>query len=167
MALSPRGGHSCARGRGSAQAGPVPALVPRGRARAVVRGGRDARRDGRVRARAVAAGIAAGYPNLWLYDGLLMPEALAGLLVALALLVSVRFVRTGRTSLLIWLGVIIGLGALTRGELLVLVPLLVLPLCLVRRERSVPDRLRLAGLATVLAALVIAPWAIYNVQRFE
>jgi 4-amino-4-deoxy-L-arabinose transferase-like glycosyltransferase len=115
----------------------------------------------------IAAAIAAVYPNLWLYDGLLMPEALAGLLVALALLVSVRFVRTGRRSLLIWLGVIIGLGALTRGELLFLVPLLVFPICLARRQQSVPERLRLAGLAAVVAALVIAPWAIYNVQRFE
>jgi 4-amino-4-deoxy-L-arabinose transferase-like glycosyltransferase len=107
------------------------------------------------------------YPNLWLYDGLLMPEALAGLLVALALLVSVRFLRTGRTSLLVWLGVIIGLGALTRGELLFLLPLLALPICLARREQTMPSRLRLAGLATVVTALVIAPWAIYNLQRFE
>jgi 4-amino-4-deoxy-L-arabinose transferase-like glycosyltransferase len=115
----------------------------------------------------IAAALAAVYPNLWLYDGLLMPEALAGLLIALALLVSVRFVRTGRTSLLIWLGVIIGLGALTRGELLLLVPLLALPICLARRDRSIPERLRLAGLVTVIAALGIAPWAVYNLQRFE
>jgi 4-amino-4-deoxy-L-arabinose transferase-like glycosyltransferase len=115
----------------------------------------------------IAAAIAAVYPNLWLYDGLLMPEALAGLLVALALLVSMRYMRTGRTSFLIGLGVIIGLGALARGELLFLVPLLVLPLCVARREQSVPDRLRTAGLVTVIAALVIAPWAIYNLQRFE
>ena len=32
----------------------------------------------------IAGAIAALYPNLWLYDGLLMPEALAGVLVALA-----------------------------------------------------------------------------------
>src|SRR5262249_53104749 len=110
---------------------------------------------------------AALYPNLWLYDGLLMPEALAGVLIALALLVSIRYLRSGRTSLLIWLGVIVGLGALTRGELLFLVAVLVLPVCLLRRDQSMGKRLRSAGVATLVAALVIAPWAIYNVQRFE
>lgn len=115
----------------------------------------------------IAAALAAVYPNLWLYDGLLMPEALAGLLIALALLVSVRYVRTGRRSWLIGLGVIIGLGALTRGELLLLVPLLVWPLCLARRRQPVRERLQVAVLATVVAGVVIAPWAIYNLQRFE
>jgi 4-amino-4-deoxy-L-arabinose transferase-like glycosyltransferase len=119
------------------------------------------------RAGIIAGGIAALYPNLWLYDGLLMPEALAGVLIALALLFSIRFLRSGRRSLLIWLGVIVGLGALTRGELLFLVAVLVLPVCLLKRDRSMGERLRLAGLATLVAALVIAPWAIYNVQRFE
>jgi 4-amino-4-deoxy-L-arabinose transferase-like glycosyltransferase len=119
------------------------------------------------RAGIIAGAIAALYPNLWLYDGLLMPEALAGVLVAAALLVSIRYLRTGRTALLIWLGVIVGLGALTRGELVFLVAVLVLPVCLLKRDESVAKRLQRAGLATLVAALVIAPWAIYNLQRFE
>jgi 4-amino-4-deoxy-L-arabinose transferase-like glycosyltransferase len=119
------------------------------------------------RAGIIAGALAAVYPNLWLYDGLLMPEALAGVLVALALWLSIRFLKSGRTWLLVWLGAVVGLGALARGELLFLVLVLVLPVCLLRREKPVGERLLLAGLATLVAALVIAPWAVYNVSRFE
>jgi 4-amino-4-deoxy-L-arabinose transferase-like glycosyltransferase len=119
------------------------------------------------RAGIVAGGLAAVYPNLWLYDGLLMPEALAGLLVAFALLLSIRFLKSGRTGPLVGLGAVVGLGALARGELLFLVLVLVFPVCLLRRDKPVAERLRLAGVATLVAALVIAPWAIYNVARFE
>jgi 4-amino-4-deoxy-L-arabinose transferase-like glycosyltransferase len=119
------------------------------------------------RAGIIAGTIAALYPNLWLYDGLLMPEALAGVLIALALLLSIRYLRSGRPSQLIGLGVVVGLGALTRGELVFLVAVLVLPVCLLRRDRSVGQRLGLAGLATLVAVLVVAPWAIYNLQRFD
>jgi 4-amino-4-deoxy-L-arabinose transferase-like glycosyltransferase len=119
------------------------------------------------RAGIIAGALAAVYPNLWLYDGLLMPEALAGLLVALALWLSIRYLKSGRTWLLIWLGVVVGLGALARGELLLLVLVLVLPVCLLKRDQPVGKRLLRAGVATLVAALVIAPWAIYNVSRFE
>jgi 4-amino-4-deoxy-L-arabinose transferase-like glycosyltransferase len=119
------------------------------------------------RAGIIAGSIAALYPNLWLYDGLLMPEALAGVLVAAALLVSISYLRSGRRSLLIGLGAIVGLGALTRGELVFLVVVLVLPVCLLRQDKPVFERVRRAGIATLVAALVIAPWAIYNLQRFE
>ncbi len=119
------------------------------------------------RAGIIAGSLAAVYPNLWLYDGLLMPEALAGVIVALALLLSIRFLKTGRTALLIWLGVVVGLGALTRGELLFLVVVLVLPVCLLRRDQTVGERLRGFGVAALVAALVVAPWAIYNLQRFD
>jgi 4-amino-4-deoxy-L-arabinose transferase-like glycosyltransferase len=122
---------------------------------------------GGFRAGIIAGALAAVYPNLWLYDGLLMPEALAGLLVAVALWLGIRYLKSGRTWLLVWLGIVVGLGALARGELLFLVVVLVLPVCLLQRDRSVGERLRLACLATLVAALVIAPWAIYNVSRFE
>jgi 4-amino-4-deoxy-L-arabinose transferase-like glycosyltransferase len=115
----------------------------------------------------IAAAIAALYPNLWLYDGLLMPEALAGVFIALAMLVGLRLQRSGRTSLAAWLGVIIGLGALTRGEILLLVPLLVVPVCLARRDDRMIARLRLIGVAALVAVVVIAPWVIYNIHRFQ
>jgi 4-amino-4-deoxy-L-arabinose transferase-like glycosyltransferase len=115
----------------------------------------------------IAASIAALYPNLWLYDGLLMSEALAGVLIALALVVSYRILRNGRLGSAAWLGVIVGLAALTRGELLLLVPLLVLPVCFTRRDDTMLVRARRAGIALVAVALVLAPWTIYNLQRFK
>ena len=120
-----------------------------------------------LRVGVIAALIAALYPNLWLYDGLLMTEALAGVLVALALLVGYRTLRHGRRWTAAGLGVIVGLAALTRGELLLLVPLLVLPVCLRRRDDPMLARWRLVGIATLTAALVIAPWTLYNLQRFQ
>jgi len=119
------------------------------------------------RAGIIGGALAAVYPNLWLYDGLLMPEALAGLLVALALWLSIRYLKSDGMWWLVGLGATVGLGALARGELLFLVLVLVLPVCLLKREKPVGQRLLLAGVATLVAALVIAPWAIYNVSRFE
>jgi 4-amino-4-deoxy-L-arabinose transferase-like glycosyltransferase len=122
---------------------------------------------GGLRAGVIAALLAALYPNLWLYDGLLMTEALAGVLIALALLVSYRLARTGRPGSAAALGAVVGLAALTRGELLLLIPLVVLPVCLGRRDDAMWARLRLAGCAVLAAALVIAPWTVYNLTRFE
>ena len=124
-------------------------------------------RVGGWRTGVIAGTIAAVYPNLWLYDGLLMPEALAGVLVGLALLLSYRLLKDGRRPSAAWLGVIVGLAALTRGEMLLLVPLLVLPVCLARRDDPLAARLRLAGISMLAAVLVIAPWSIYNFSRFE
>ncbi len=126
---------------------------------------------GSWRAGLIAAVIAALYPNLWLYDGLLMPEALAGVLIAAALVLSLRLQRAGpersATIAAAGLGVVIGLAALTRGEMLLLVPLLALPVCLARRGEPISRRLRLLAGATLAAVVVIAPWTLYNFSRFE
>jgi len=122
---------------------------------------------GGLRAGVIAALLAAIYPNLWLYDGLLMTEALAGVFIALALLLAYRVARTGRPMSAAGLGVVVGLAALTRGELLLLIPVLVLPVCLRRRDDAPWARVRLFGAATLAATLVIAPWTVYNLQRFQ
>ena len=99
----------------------------------------------------IAAAIAALYPMLWLPDAALMSEGTSMLLTALALLVAYR-PRTARTAAA--LGVVIGLGALTRGELIGLLALLVL------------DRRR-AWVTLLACALVLAPWTIRNALTFE
>jgi len=122
---------------------------------------------GSLRVGVIAALIAALYPNLWLYDGLLMTEALAGVFVALAILVGYRLLRGGRPWTAAGLGVVIGLAALTRGELLLLLPLVVVPVCAVRHDDPAWTRVRLIGIAALAAALVITPWTLYNLQRFQ
>jgi 4-amino-4-deoxy-L-arabinose transferase-like glycosyltransferase len=100
----------------------------------------------------VAAGIAAVYPMLWAADVSLMSETLYG-----ALLVAALLAATARRP--IALGALLALAALTRGEALALLVLLVIPLFW-RQWRP---------LALTFAAflVVLAPWTIRNLATFE
>jgi 4-amino-4-deoxy-L-arabinose transferase-like glycosyltransferase len=124
-----------------------------------------ARRVAGERAGVIAAAVAAVYPLLWLADGSLMSESLYGLLVVAVLLAAYAYrdARTVRRVAL--LGALIALAALTRGEGLLLIPLL--GLALVGRG-PLPGRARLTHLAALVAAfaLVLAPWSIRNVTTF-
>ena len=110
----------------------------------------------------VAAGIAAVSPNLWVNDGLVMSETIMNLAVVGALLAAViAFERPSPKRLLV-LGVCCGLATLARAELLMLVPLLTLPLAWRSRQR-LPALV--AGIGATL--LVIAPWVVFNLVRFD
>src|SRR5919106_2915776 len=118
---------------------------------AVVAIGLLGRRLAGDRAGWIAAGIAAVYPNLWVNDGLIMSETLATLVVALALLYAYRLIREPNIWTALLVGALCGLAALTRAELLLLVPLLAVPATLVARSVANAQRWKLAG-AGVLAA---------------
>ncbi len=109
------------------------------------------RRVGGEPAGLIAAALAALYPMLWLPDAALMSETTSTLMVALTMLVAYRE-RTARSAAL--LGALIGLAALARGELLLLLALLL------------GDRRR-AWVALLACALVLAPWTIRNALTFE
>jgi len=64
-------------------------------------------------------------------------------------------------------GVGCGLAMLARGELALLVPFVVLPAVVLLRSASRGTRLRLAGVVVGAAVLVISPWVVYNLSRFE
>jgi 4-amino-4-deoxy-L-arabinose transferase-like glycosyltransferase len=115
----------------------------------------------------IAAGIAAIYPNLWVNDGLIMSESLATLLIALALLCAYRFMREPKLWSAFVLGGLCALAALTRAELILLVPLLAIPAALVARSVASAQRWKLAGVGVLTAAVLIAPWVGYNLYRFE
>jgi 4-amino-4-deoxy-L-arabinose transferase-like glycosyltransferase len=134
---------------------------------AVVVIGLLARRLAGNRAGWIAAGIAAIYPNLWVNDGLIMSESLAMLLVALALLCAYRFIREPKPWSALVLGGLCGLAALTRAELILLVPLLAVPAALVARSVANAQRWKLAGIGALTGAVVIAPWVGYNLYRFD
>lgn len=126
---------------------------------------------GRVTGRrdvAIGAGlVAAVHPMLFGSDGAIMAETtytLLGLLAVLALL------RVGEGRARWWAaaaGLAVGLAVLTRGDGLLLLPLVVLPVLLVRRSRV--DRELVAQLAVVGAAalLVVTPWVARNAVRFD
>jgi 4-amino-4-deoxy-L-arabinose transferase-like glycosyltransferase len=126
-----------------------------------------ARRLAGDRAGWIAAGIAAVYPNLWVNDGLIMSETLATLLVALALFYAYRLMREPKLWTALLVGALCGLAALTRAELLLLIPLLAVPAALVARSVTLGQRWKLVGAGVVAAAVLIAPWVIYNVVRFK
>jgi 4-amino-4-deoxy-L-arabinose transferase-like glycosyltransferase len=117
------------------------------------------RRAAGDRAGLLAAGIAAVYPTLIASDGSLMSESLYGAFVAAALLLAYRLLDRPTAARAAWLGAAIGLAALTRGEGVLFLALLALPLAW-RGGRGG----RLLRLAAPLAAagLVIAPWTIRN-----
>jgi 4-amino-4-deoxy-L-arabinose transferase-like glycosyltransferase len=114
----------------------------------------------------VAAALAAVYPNLWVNDGLIMSETITGLTVVGLLLVAVRFARRPSWPDALGLGVLSGLAILSRAELALFVPLLVIPITLLIRGPRLAQRVQYAIGACVCAALVLAPWVVYNQARF-
>jgi 4-amino-4-deoxy-L-arabinose transferase-like glycosyltransferase len=124
------------------------------------------RRVGGERSGLVSAALAAAYPVLVGADGTLLSESLFGLLVALALLASYALIERPTAGRAVLLGGAIGLAALTRSEGLLLIILLALPAAVMA---ALPWRARLGLAAAALAAMlvVIAPWTVRNVIRFE
>jgi 4-amino-4-deoxy-L-arabinose transferase-like glycosyltransferase len=117
-----------------------------------------------ARAGLIAAALAAVYPNLWVVDGILMPESLYGLSIATVLLLSCRYRRTPRPRLALATGAAIGAATLVRGEAILLVPILAVPLALAA-ARDWRHRLRQFGVIAFGVALVVAPWALRNAVR--
>jgi hypothetical protein len=114
-----------------------------------------------------AAGIAAVYPNLWVFDAWGFAESLELLLISLLLLAVYRLSHLPTWRQVIWLGVLSGLLALTRAELLLVVPVLVIPVLLTRRELTVGRRMSLAAVSVLVCAAVIAPWIVRNAMTFN
>jgi len=113
------------------------------------------------RAGLIAAAIAAVYPTLIAADGALMSETLYGLLTAACLLAAYWLYDKpglGRGAVL---GVLVALAALTRGEALLLLPLLLIPLAW-RHELAARLRWQSVAVAAVAFLVVLAPWTARN-----
>jgi len=113
------------------------------------------------RAGLIAAGVAALYPTLIAADGALMSETLYGLLTAASLLAAYWLYDGPSLARGAVLGALVALTALTRGEALLLLPLLLVPL-LWRREVASGELWRTAGVALVAFLLVLTPWTARN-----
>ncbi len=114
------------------------------------------RRIAGERAALIAAALAAVYPILVTADGALMSESLYGLLVAVSLLAAYRLSETPSAGRAVVLGILVGLAALTRGEAVLLLLLLLIPTA--RRPRGG----RAAAIACVSALAVLTPWTVRN-----
>ena len=112
----------------------------------------------------VAAALVAGYPALIDYHRMLMTEPLAAFLLAASVWALLRALDPGRG----WpswtgAGVLFGLAALARAELLAVGLLLVVVAgLLVVRRREWRQGLALAGAAAAGVVLAVAPWTIHN-----
>jgi len=115
----------------------------------------------------IAAGIAAVYPYLWINDGLLMSEAFAAAAVTGALILMLRLLKRPTLRLAFALGVVCGVAALARAELVLLAPLLGLPLVWSFRAQAWSYRIKVIGVIAVGTALLIGPWVAYNFNRFD
>jgi len=114
----------------------------------------------------LAAAVAALYPTLIFYTGVLLTETLATCLLsaaALLLLHSSTDVERGRVAVLALSGLLLGLAGLTRSVLLLAMPVALLWAWLVPRPG--PRRAVVDAVALLLpAALVIAPVTVRNYQ---
>jgi 4-amino-4-deoxy-L-arabinose transferase-like glycosyltransferase len=123
------------------------------------------RRIGGDRVGLVAAGLAAVYPNLWINDGLVMSESLGCLLVAAIVLAVLRLLEQPSPARALAAGALIGLGALTRSELILLVVLLAA--VLLRWLAPLRVAWRSAALAAAGTLAVLSPWLVFNLTRFD
>jgi 4-amino-4-deoxy-L-arabinose transferase-like glycosyltransferase len=124
------------------------------------------KRIGGDRAGLVAGGIAALYPPLITADGLVMSEPLFVLLATAALLTAIEVNASPTVKGAAALGIVTGLAILTRGEGLLLLPLLAWPAAYARAAHVPGAPRRLAAL-TASTALVVAPWVIRNAIVFH
>ena len=115
----------------------------------------------------IAAVIAALYPGFWVFDGEIMSEALVMLLAALIILAANRCFRAFTVGRLVVLALLTGLGALTRAELVLLVPLVALPTVLVAAVLGRRRRLGLCAWPWLVALAPMLPWFARNITVFH
>jgi Dolichyl-phosphate-mannose-protein mannosyltransferase len=115
----------------------------------------------------VAAFLAALYPGFWVLEPQILSEPLGLLVVGVLMLVLAGLWEqptVGRAALA---GAVAGLLALVRSEQLMLLVIAVVPILLLNHRLTTRRRLACTGVAVVAAAVVIAPWTIHNMGRFE
>jgi 4-amino-4-deoxy-L-arabinose transferase-like glycosyltransferase len=115
----------------------------------------------------IAAGLAAIYPNVWALDGFLQSETMALFTVTLALWLAYRYWHEPSTGRAIAMGVGAALATLSRAELILLFPFVVLPLIVMTKGTLRSHRVKLLAVAAIAGVLPIAPWVIFNMVRFD
>jgi len=118
-----------------------------------------------------AAALAAMHAGFWLNDGLVMSESLVVPMAAGLVGMAVRTSRNPTTRNVFLLGIVGGLAALTRAELLLALPVLAIPLLTghhLRQDGSSPViRLRRYMTVGLVATAVMAPWVVRNLTVFD
>ncbi len=109
-------------------------VVPARRGRRCSCAAPRARGRGAARRASSPRSIAAVYANLWIQDPFVTSESITMLMVAVAVLTAYRLWRAPSVGRATWFGVACGLAALTRAEVILFLPLVLIPLVLSKRE---------------------------------
>lgn len=115
----------------------------------------------------IAATIASLYPGLWLYERELVSEPLGMLGVATIVFLAYRFRHRPGPWMAVAMGLVLGIAALTRSELIAVSLLVVTPVILAARGFPIGRRIAWLAMAAVATVAVIAPWFAYNTTRFS
>jgi 4-amino-4-deoxy-L-arabinose transferase-like glycosyltransferase len=110
-----------------------------------------------------AAAAVCFYPSLLAYNNLLLSEVLFTLCVVTLTWLIVESIERRSLKLLVVVGFVLGVGALTRSILWLFAPILGVYLFLVW-DATWPKRVLAGAIPFMLFALTIAPWAIRNSQ---
>jgi 4-amino-4-deoxy-L-arabinose transferase-like glycosyltransferase len=123
------------------------------------------------RAGIAAAVLAAVSPQLLTLDGALLAEALYVPLVAAALLLTAMLLARGEApdtgSILLALGAVVGLAALTRSEAVVLAVALILPAVVLATPRRAPFPAASLAIALAPVVLLVGLWTARNAVRLD
>lgn len=114
-----------------------------------------------------AAVVAAANPNLWMNDAVVMSETVSTVLIAALLWAAVGLRRSPTLLRAGLVGALCGLTILARAEIGLFLPLLIVPAIALARDLPWRDRILRSALACVMAALVVAPWTLWNMAEFE
>jgi 4-amino-4-deoxy-L-arabinose transferase-like glycosyltransferase len=126
------------------------------------------RRIGGDRTGLIAAGIAAIYTGLWIYERSLLSETLLMTIIAATILLAYAFRARPTTGKVVGLALLFALMALTRSEQALAIPLLLVPLVVGARRpdtgERLPPRQRLVwgGVAAAVIVACLIPWATYT-----
>lgn len=115
----------------------------------------------------VAAFIAAAYPGFWVIDVQILSEPLGLLVLGLLMLVLADLWERPTLARAVLAGGILGGLTLVRGEELALLAIAVAPILLLNRRLDVKRRIVFMGASVLTVAVVMAPWVMHNLGRFE
>jgi 4-amino-4-deoxy-L-arabinose transferase-like glycosyltransferase len=115
----------------------------------------------------VAAFLAAAYPGFWVLEAQILSEPLGLVVAGLLMLVLADLWERPTLARALLAGAASGALALVRSEQLALLAIAVAPILLLNPRVSIYRRLAWTGAATLTALVLLAPWTIYNLGRFE
>jgi len=110
----------------------------------------------------IAAAICAVYPHLIFISGLLYPEQLFTVLIALGVLFLIKFQNHQQMWYVVWASLCFGVACLTKGVLLAFLPVMSLWLLWANRKSGWRYQIKTVTIVFVVVVATLTPWTIRN-----